>query len=1201
MTQRSIRRVSVSSSSTVFVHRHRGLVSMEWAGMGHSDPRGGRQQNLHTLSGGSRSSFNYLQHTTVARFASSTKTDVGIYNDHDERSIDVDVDVEVSSTNASDVPAVIDRFKSVPINLYVDSDVRGHLKMRNSDRKARVYLTKDATADISTLKGLVEKQFAALSQQPYLIRYKLPGVMLQPRPLNTGDDVDLIAKEIMNAGSLQLYIEGKPGVFPPPKEPYLLNMADPAESTHYTMASFYKFHHVEDPEAFSETLFQLWRPFKALGRVYVAKEGLNAQCAIPSNVLHRFKQASETLDMFSSGMYLNTDHELTRTEYESNPAFKNLHIRVRSQIVADGFDEPLDWDTTGREIAPKDWHRELENPEAIILDCRNSYESEIGKFENAIPLNTTFFRESWDALQGILQDKPKDAPIMTYCTGGIRCVKINAYLQQEMGFTNVGRLEGGIISYTKELERSSLDRSAGTIDGDKPIHLSRDVGGVSKFKGMNYVFDERMGARITADILSQCETCGAECDLFKNCENYDCHIRFIQCEKCIRGYKGCCCVACEKKYDGQVEVENKFLSEEANRRKVKLQRDRDLIPTPRKRAAMAVNGVTKKQLMEAEVSSASKVIHVPAEEGDRDNEKHTNEHQQTPKQIESGASEVVSDDIHQTTAMNGIGEKINGLENSIHDLKRIVVTDQQAVTALEKQIIELKEQSIKTLEERLVSKTQQILTEVAMEESRQFKELQKSVHEYKEAGVVAIDKLAAEQKTSLGETESLRTLLDTKVAEIGKLKNTIHDLQVLQESQDEKIASIREKELRTKREQDQILRAKEEEKDAMIKSMDEMKSRRQEKDEQITQLHSTIESLTSSLAEEQEKATLAKQEEKKLEEEAQGFKDHAHSLDERLGALSTYTERYSSPEPELLHTLRNETIDAYGINAARMVSGHLQGRILKLIASMTGAKRVLELGTFTGYASLCLAEGMKRDAYSEDPLLVTCEPDAKAIEIARRFFKQSPLGTIIDSRKMNAEALMDLLRKDHEKFDIVFIDADKRAYKEYLATVLGSTNGVDGNIMEIDPEKSLLADGGIVIIDNTLWKGLVMYHEEELRQFSPTPEEFGKAARMEKLAAEMHDFNAFARRICSKGGMNNVNKFRDDDTDSDSSDSDDDSEMEQSSPSADLVLLPLRDGLTILQLNGHSQSKTKRGEGKIQESEYEYGRGNIDKRWKIQF
>lgn len=253
----------------------------------------------------------------------------------------------------------------------------------------------------------------------------------------------------------------------------------------------------------------------------------------------------------------------------------------------------------------------------MVLDCRNSYESEIGIFQNAIPLNTTFFRESWDALDEVLKDKPKDAPIMTYCTGGIRCVKINAYIEQELGFTNVGRLEGGIISYTKELEANSLGAVSGMKtqndqvggisgsgnDRDGPVHLSRDVGSISKFKGTNYVFDERMGARITSDVLAQCETCGQGCDLFKNCENYDCHVRFIQCEACIDNYKGCCCYACEKKYDEQEEEEKSLLLVESMRRKAKLEKDRNLMPIPRsvskRSTAVRPNGVTDKQIIEA--------------------------------------------------------------------------------------------------------------------------------------------------------------------------------------------------------------------------------------------------------------------------------------------------------------------------------------------------------------------------------------------------------------------------------------------------------------------------------------------------------------------------------------------------------------------------------------------------------------------------
>ena len=245
-----------------------------------------------------------------------------------------------------------------------------------------------------------------------------------------------------------------------------------------------------------------------------------------------------------------------------------------------------------------------------MLDCRNSYESDVGLFQGAVPLNTTFFRESWDALDETLKHTPKDAPLLTYCTGGIRCVKINAYLEQTLGFTNVNRLEGGIIAYTRELQKQQqqeaeaqaevpgqglgqadlpgVTRSEGSnssSDDDSEVemitasssssspslsssssygppispqvHLTRDVAG-SKFRGVNYVFDERMGARITGDVLSLCETCGAACDLFTNCNNYHCHVRFIQCDGC-RGpasYAGCCSKACQADHAQSLSAES---------------------------------------------------------------------------------------------------------------------------------------------------------------------------------------------------------------------------------------------------------------------------------------------------------------------------------------------------------------------------------------------------------------------------------------------------------------------------------------------------------------------------------------------------------------------------------------------------------------------------------------------------------------------
>lgn len=212
--------------------------------------------------------------------------------------------------------------------------------------------------------------------------------------------------------------------------------------------------------------------------------------------------------------------------------------------MADGWDYTLDWNRAGKEINSTQWNQGLENNDTVVLDCRNSYETDVGIFDKAIPLNTTFFRESWDALDEILNGMPKDKPILTYCTGGIRCVKINAYLEQKLGFTNVSRLAGGIISYVKEMQKNNKEIT--TVDAiESQVHLDRHVE-ASKFKGMNYVFDERMGSRVTKDILSTCETCGERFDVFTNCANTGCHIRFIQCKQCSDKYDGCCSRSCQK-------------------------------------------------------------------------------------------------------------------------------------------------------------------------------------------------------------------------------------------------------------------------------------------------------------------------------------------------------------------------------------------------------------------------------------------------------------------------------------------------------------------------------------------------------------------------------------------------------------------------------------------------------------------------------
>lgn len=191
----------------------------------------------------------------------------------------------------------------------------------------------------------------------------------------------------------------------------------------------------------------------------------------------------------------------------------------------------------GKELLPLEWHEaiskiprpsvsgrssEMRSEDPILIDCRNTYETDVGKFEQAIPLKTTFFKESWTALEELLQNKPKNTPIYTYCTGGIRCVKINAFLEQKLGFQNTYRLKGGIIAYRRELEKS-MEKSKTEINSNSN---SIDLNEISRFKGVNYVFDERIGARITEDVLTSCELCGqVACDTFFNCPH--CNVSYV--------------------------------------------------------------------------------------------------------------------------------------------------------------------------------------------------------------------------------------------------------------------------------------------------------------------------------------------------------------------------------------------------------------------------------------------------------------------------------------------------------------------------------------------------------------------------------------------------------------------------------------------------------------------------------------------------
>ncbi len=280
--------------------------------------------------------------------------------------------------------------------------------------------------------------------------------------------------------------------------------------------SFYAYANITDPKQFRDELFLAWNPLEVLGRIYVATEGINAQLSLPADNFYAFKDHVETYP-FMNGMRLNVAVE------QDDLSFLKLTIKVRSKIVADGLnDATFDVTNKGIHLKAKDFNEMLEDPNTVLVDMRNHYESEIGHFKNAITPDVETFRESLPIIEDDLKDHKEDKNLLMYCTGGIRCEKASAFFKHK-GFKNVYQLEGGIIEYTRQVKAEGLE---------------------SKFIGKNFVFDHRLGERITDDIIAQCHQCGKPCDTHTNCANEACHLLFIQCEECATSMAGCCSAEC---------------------------------------------------------------------------------------------------------------------------------------------------------------------------------------------------------------------------------------------------------------------------------------------------------------------------------------------------------------------------------------------------------------------------------------------------------------------------------------------------------------------------------------------------------------------------------------------------------------------------------------------------------------------------------
>lgn len=284
-----------------------------------------------------------------------------------------------------------------------------------------------------------------------------------------------------------------------------------------TTLSFYRYVHIADPTGFRDMLFARLSVLGCLGRIYVAREGINAQMNVPTEHWQQFDAFIQSLSELTDVPYkIAVDEAKTVSFYK-------LSIKVKAKIVADGLDdESFDVTDTGTYVTAREMNEYIDDPDAVVVDMRNAYESEVGRFENAITPDVDTFRDELKVVPELLRVH-KNRKIALYCTGGIRCEKASAWLKHN-GFSNVRHLKGGIIDYAHQVERDGLP---------------------NRFKGKNFVFDGRLSERVSDEVIATCHLCEKiPADTHHHCKNQACHILFIGCDDCVEQRQGYCSVKC---------------------------------------------------------------------------------------------------------------------------------------------------------------------------------------------------------------------------------------------------------------------------------------------------------------------------------------------------------------------------------------------------------------------------------------------------------------------------------------------------------------------------------------------------------------------------------------------------------------------------------------------------------------------------------
>ncbi|KAI9280253.1 Rhodanese-like domain-containing protein [Umbelopsis sp. AD052] len=315
-----------------------------------------------------------------------------------------------------------------------------------------------------------------------------------------------------------------------------------APSAPFRPLAFYALHALPEtslPSLESNIRNQL-KKLDTVGRIYLAPDsgigGINAQLSVPVHQVSAVQSVFDTLPQFR-GVCFDYNYGMKDTE---KPSFRNLKVLLKPHLVAVGTAvNSRDLSKKPIYLTPDQWHQQLSNcdKDTLLIDMRNHYEYDVGRFKNATKMNSDTFRESLTILDDLVASREKDEAIYMYCTGGIRCSVAGAYMANK-GYTNVNMLKGGITNYGHYVNENKVEDSL--------------------FRGSNFTFDGRRGERITDDVLAHCHQCGAPCDVLSNCANKLCHLLFIQCPSCKRKHEKTCSSECRDVVHGRKEWSHEY-------------------------------------------------------------------------------------------------------------------------------------------------------------------------------------------------------------------------------------------------------------------------------------------------------------------------------------------------------------------------------------------------------------------------------------------------------------------------------------------------------------------------------------------------------------------------------------------------------------------------------------------------------------------